>query len=190
MNLEEKISTWRAQTLAGGIKSHVLLDELESHLRDEIEREMKLGLSLNEQEAFNYAVQKIGQAGAIKTEFERSKGFISLSAGRFASVYYNSMLKKHPVGFGAAIGMLLGIIIFAVGNSLTPDYLLLKAINAVQSPLIPIVDWIQGPLHGWGNNNTGIYKLLLVMMCYWTLIGLLTGFVCRLVFGPKLGESV
>jgi len=175
--------------LAAGIKAPALLEELESHLRDEIEREMKLGLSLNEQEAFNYAVQKIGQAGAIKTEFERAQGFLSLFAGRFASVYDNSVMKKHPVGFGAAIGMLMGIIVFAVGNSLTPDYLLLKAINAVQSPLIPVVDWIQGPSHGWGNNNAGIYKLLLVMMCYWALIGFLAGFGCKLVFGRKSGKS-
>src|SRR5260221_634776 len=131
-NLEQSIAEWRRQMLAAGIKTPVPLEELESHLRDGIERQMKSGLSLNEQKAFIYAIQKIGQAGAIKTEFERSKGFISLSAGRFASVYYNSMMKKHTVGFGAAIGMLMGIIIFAAGNSLTPDYLVLKAINVLQ----------------------------------------------------------
>ena len=68
-DLEQKISEWRKQMLAAGIKSPVPLDELEVHLREEIERQMKSGL--NEPEAFNSAVQKIGRASALKTEFQK-----------------------------------------------------------------------------------------------------------------------
>ena len=55
--------------LAAGIKTPVPLDELESHLREEIERQMKSGS--DEAEAFKTAVQKIGQARLIQDEFKQ-----------------------------------------------------------------------------------------------------------------------
>ena len=57
------------QMLAAGIKTPVPLEELESHLREEIERQMKSGL--NAQQAFEIAVQKIGQADVLKNEFKK-----------------------------------------------------------------------------------------------------------------------
>ncbi|MGZ4964596.1 MAG: permease prefix domain 1-containing protein [Limisphaerales bacterium] len=68
-NLEQAISEWRQQMLAAGIKSPIPLDELESHLRDEIEHQTTKGL--NEAEAFQAAVKNIGQGRAIKTEFKK-----------------------------------------------------------------------------------------------------------------------
>src|SRR5260221_14161400 len=76
-NLEQSIAEWRQQMLAAGIQTPVPLEELESHLRDEIEREMKSELSLDEQEAFNFATQKIGQASVLKSEFKKVGGTIS-----------------------------------------------------------------------------------------------------------------
>ena len=55
--------------LAAGIKSPVPLEELEIHLREEIEQQMKSGL--NEQEIFNSAVHKIGQAHLVQNEFKK-----------------------------------------------------------------------------------------------------------------------
>jgi hypothetical protein len=84
-DLEQSIADWRKQMLAAGIKSPVPLDELEIHLREEIERQMKSGLS--EQEIFNSAVQKIGQAGLLKTEFKKAGGFIGwLGENKFARI--------------------------------------------------------------------------------------------------------
>src|ERR1700677_1194271 len=68
-NLEQSIADWRKQMLAAGIKTPVPLEELEIHLREEIERQMKLGRS--EAEAFTFAVQKIGQAHTVQNEFEK-----------------------------------------------------------------------------------------------------------------------
>jgi hypothetical protein len=68
-DLEKSISDWREQMLAAGIKSPVPLDELEIHLREEIERQMKSGL--NGQNAFEIAVQKIGDTAMIKNEFKK-----------------------------------------------------------------------------------------------------------------------
>ena len=42
-NLEQSIADWRQQMLAAGIRTPVPLEELEIHLRDEIERQMKSG---------------------------------------------------------------------------------------------------------------------------------------------------
>jgi len=75
-DLEKSIAEWRKQMLAAGIKAPVPLEELEIHLREEISRQIKSGLS--EQKAFEISVQRIGQAQALKFEFE--KAGISLEA--------------------------------------------------------------------------------------------------------------
>jgi hypothetical protein len=67
--LEQAISDWRCQMAAGGIKSPEVLAELESHLRDEIERQISSGA--NEQNAYRAAVSSIGRASALKTEFAK-----------------------------------------------------------------------------------------------------------------------
>lgn len=68
-NLEENISDWRKQMLAAGIQSPVPLEELESHLREEIAQQMKSGTSA--QTAFETSVARIGGAGALKQEFKK-----------------------------------------------------------------------------------------------------------------------
>ena len=68
-NLETSIADWRRQMLAAGIQTPVPLEELEAHLREEIERRMKTGLS--EAEAFTTAVQKIGQRHVLQNEFNK-----------------------------------------------------------------------------------------------------------------------
>ena len=68
-NLEKNIADWRKQMLAAGIQTPVPLEELEIHLREDIEQQMKSGL--NEQEAFTASVQKIGQAHAVQSEFKK-----------------------------------------------------------------------------------------------------------------------
>jgi hypothetical protein len=72
-DLEKAIAEWRQQMLAAGIKSPTPLEELECHLREEIERQIHLGL--NAQAAFDLATQKIGQAGLLKIEFKKTGGF-------------------------------------------------------------------------------------------------------------------
>jgi len=66
-NLEQSIVDWRRRMLAAGIKTPVPLEELESHLCEEIQRQMKSGL--DGQAAFNLAAQKIGGANALRKEF-------------------------------------------------------------------------------------------------------------------------
>jgi hypothetical protein len=68
-NLEQSIMEWRQGMLAKGIGSPIPLEELESHLREEIEQRVQFGLK--EPEAFEITVQQFGRAQVIKTEFEK-----------------------------------------------------------------------------------------------------------------------
>jgi hypothetical protein len=69
-NLDQSISAWRSQMLAAGVQSPVPLDELESHLREDIAQQMQSGLDA--QAAFAIAVGRIGQATALKKEFAKN----------------------------------------------------------------------------------------------------------------------
>src|SRR5476651_655166 len=71
-DLEQSIAEWRTQMLAAGIKTPVPLEELEIHLREEIERQMKSGT--NPQQAFENSVQQMGHADELKGEFKKICG--------------------------------------------------------------------------------------------------------------------
>ena len=69
-DLEKAIAEWREQMLAAGIKSPVPFEELESHLRDDVEQQIRSGSS--SEKAFAIAVNRIGEAHALKTEFDHA----------------------------------------------------------------------------------------------------------------------
>ena len=98
-NLEQAISEWRQQMLAAGIKTPVPMEELESHLRDEIERQMNSGLS--EAEAFRFAVQKIGQAQAVQNEFEKVEETKEGSRGKLFEVFFLVSALLIPLSAGS-----------------------------------------------------------------------------------------
>jgi hypothetical protein len=68
-NLDKSIEEWRRQMLAVGIKTPVPLEELESHLREEIAWLMKSGL--NAQKAFEISASRMGQPEILKSEFKK-----------------------------------------------------------------------------------------------------------------------
>jgi hypothetical protein len=70
-DLEQSIAEWRRQMLAAGIKTPVPLEELEIHLREEIEQQIKSGL--NKQKAFEISVARIGEAAPIRKEFKKNR---------------------------------------------------------------------------------------------------------------------
>lgn len=67
-NLEQAIAKWRQQMRAAGIKS-LTLDELESHLWEDVQRQIQSGM--HEQRAFEMAAQEIGSAASLKAEFAK-----------------------------------------------------------------------------------------------------------------------
>lgn len=71
-NLEQSIAEWRRQMLAAGIKTPVPLEELESHLREDVEERMRSGVTA--QQAFETTVRQIGRSEMLQPEFAGPAG--------------------------------------------------------------------------------------------------------------------
>ncbi len=71
-NLDESMAEWRRQMAAGGVKQPDVLDELESHLREDVAERVRAGFNM--QQAFEKAVQTIGQAATLECEFGKVGG--------------------------------------------------------------------------------------------------------------------
>jgi hypothetical protein len=67
-DLEKAISEWRRQISAAGVESAEVLKELESHLREDLARQVKSGAS--NEAAFEFAVRKFGDSDALAMEFK------------------------------------------------------------------------------------------------------------------------
>jgi hypothetical protein len=76
--------------LAAGIQTPVPLNELENHLREEIEQQMKSGL--DEAAAFQMAVQKVGPAVPLQSEFQKLGGGLIALLGSNKTVRINRSL--------------------------------------------------------------------------------------------------
>ncbi len=108
-DLEQSIEEWRRQMLAAGIQTPVPLEELESHLRDEIERQVKSGLS--EPIAFEVSVKQVGQPQSLRNEFKKVERNIMkrYTSSRFLGSY-------------VIAGILLSFIMQATVELLRPGY--------------------------------------------------------------------
>ena len=91
-NLEKSLAEWRRQMLAAGIKTAVPLEELELHLREDVDRLIKSGLG--EKAAFELAARQLGQPQILKSEFKkngtaagRNLGIIALAACMVMMLY-------------------------------------------------------------------------------------------------------
>ena len=67
--LEKSIAEWLRKMHAAGIKTPVPLEELESHLREEIQQQIRAGAT--EDRAFEAAVARIGDAKKLREEFAK-----------------------------------------------------------------------------------------------------------------------
>jgi ABC-type transport system involved in cytochrome c biogenesis permease subunit len=72
-NLEQSIAEWRRRMLAAGVNNPGVLDELESHLREDVARQTRTGASA--EQAFEVAVQCVGQPAALQQEFAKAAAF-------------------------------------------------------------------------------------------------------------------
>lgn len=68
-DLETQITAWRRQMQAAGFNAPSTLDELESHLREEIDRLRATGVS--ETEVLSLAVSRLGHPAAMQAEFKK-----------------------------------------------------------------------------------------------------------------------
>jgi uncharacterized membrane protein YidH (DUF202 family) len=106
-DLEQAIANWRRQMLAAGIKTPVPLEELEIHLHEEIERQMKAGC--NEQQGFVIAAQQIGTAAMMKNEFEKVEQAKELRDWKFVQIIFFA-------GFGLISACIITCIILKLGT--------------------------------------------------------------------------
>jgi hypothetical protein len=67
--LERAISDWRRELRSQGVKGAETLDELESHLRDDLEEQVRSGTEI--QQAFDTARAHIGKTHTVQMEFEK-----------------------------------------------------------------------------------------------------------------------
>jgi hypothetical protein len=68
-DLERAIHAWRRQMAAAGVHPAEVLDELESHLRDDVAEQVRSGADAGQ--AFAAAVRRLGPAGALREEFTK-----------------------------------------------------------------------------------------------------------------------
>ena len=68
-DLEERMASWRQEMIVGGVTAPEVLDELESHLRDDVEERMGRGATM--EDALDLAVQRLGRAAVLENEFEK-----------------------------------------------------------------------------------------------------------------------
>jgi len=80
-DIDQAISRWRQEMAAGGIKSSKVLDELESHLRDDVRSLESAGTP--EAQAFQIAVSRLGDTASVSTEFKKlsNKASVTLKVG-------------------------------------------------------------------------------------------------------------
>jgi cation transport ATPase len=87
--------------LTVAIKAAEVLDELEGHLRDDAEQQMRSGS--NPQQAFEVAVQRIGQAHALKSEFAKVGGTKGARRWRLVGIVHSALASLF------SLAMLLGL---------------------------------------------------------------------------------
>ena len=176
-DLEKSIAEWRRQMLAAGIKSPVPLEELEIHLREEIEQLMKSGLS--GQDAFEIAIRQIGQPKRLNNEFEKSerkymKRTAIILLGVFdvlfgPAVFLPALAKYNREGVSdsdVVVSMMMGIIFTLVGVGMTVYGLMLKTEFKKAGGLL---DWL-------GENKSvrtnRILGALWAAYCSWMLLSI------------------
>ena len=97
-DLETAIAEWRRQMLTAGVESPIPLEELEGHLREDVEQRIHSGSG--RQAAFESAVQGMGAGGELAREF-----------GKYPSNHKNTLINtmKQKLIYAAVAFALLAI---------------------------------------------------------------------------------
>jgi hypothetical protein len=98
-DLQKSINDWRLQMLAAGVKRPAPLDELELHLREEIERLMESGL--DGPSAFTAAVKNLGPAQSLRDEFKKVKAIPSRRHWLAFEILFLFYALTYPLMLGA-----------------------------------------------------------------------------------------
>jgi hypothetical protein len=94
-DLEESIAKWRRQMRTAGLETSALLDELESHLRDDIAGQIHSGTE--PARAFELAVQRLGPPGALQVEFETDGLPCAAQLRKWGAIAYAAEMAAYTV---------------------------------------------------------------------------------------------
>jgi hypothetical protein len=83
-DIDHAIAGWRQQMADAGLGHAEVLDELEDHLRDDIEARTCAGVSTAE--AFASSVSRLGDSDLLKTEFDKTRRLIARQ-GRLGAAF-------------------------------------------------------------------------------------------------------
>jgi len=163
-NLNEAIAAWRRQMLGNGITSVEVLDELESHVRDDVEEQVRAGVDTKA--AFDSAIQRIGPAVALKREFAKSGPPQVIWHGNFwRNFYYCS----------TAIAILVDAWTFASFELSLPERaagVCVVAVFAWYLLRLPFLRWWSGGIAR--KRFLSAMKLVAIIGPIWVLLALLT----------------
>jgi hypothetical protein len=176
-NLDQAILEWRQQMATGCIKAPDVLEELESHLRDDVEQQVRSGVG--QRSAFDAAVQRVGERQTLRKEFRKvSTGLAKRDLFGFSGFLLCAWLANKQTFILSSIGgLLVGAIIFAAGMWLEP--------TSGYMPIISFLTWPVTSLHMWwevsthGHSGVGILSFMTAILVYWVVLGVLVGISCR-----------
>ncbi len=131
-DLEQAIAQWRRQMAAGGIGTPDVLNELESHLRDDVSEQVGAGLETSV--AFEAAVRRLGEPGSLQAEFQKTGataarrletvafaggGIVYLALASFGLLKQDLSAAERVLGFaGLAAAVLLSLLLRSVARRL------------------------------------------------------------------------
>jgi hypothetical protein len=100
-DLEQSVAAWRREMAAQGVSRPEILDELEAHLREDIEQRLRSGIDLPT--AFAEAVIGIGDAKLLRRDFARADAVFSHDR------VYTALLAVVALYFAAGVALLLWV---------------------------------------------------------------------------------
>ena len=115
-NLEQSIAEWRKTMMTAPNVGRETLDELENHLRENVDQLVRSGMT--EAEAFQQAVTQLGAAPTIASEF------LKLNQSTWLPV-------KVAIGIGVAAGLALAVMLIAGFGAGRLSFLLASHVFAV-----------------------------------------------------------
>ncbi|MHC4556646.1 MAG: permease prefix domain 1-containing protein [Planctomycetota bacterium] len=126
--LNEQIAKWRSSLNQSDRLSKSDIDELESHLREEIEN--LIASKLSEQEAFLVAAHRLGHSSALAEEFEKVNTHIVFRKRLFWAVagLFSFVVAKHVGSFASNVGVLLASMVGVRGYGLGAVKVLVQGI--------------------------------------------------------------
>jgi len=170
-DLNEAIAEWRRQMRAAGIRTPMPLDELESHLRDDLDRLIQSGSS--PAQAFEAAVQRMGQSRMLKAEFEKIGGLREARHGKVIGIACCT--------FAGLFSLLLAPRFLTIHELSTAQRM--WGLTAVALTVLSIASW------GFSHKYLPVIRNRRVRIAVGVGCGL-TGAICLLAFGNLLPNVI